>query len=612
MESNDPKYTVTIHVYDLSQGMARSMSQMFLGKQIDGIWHTGIVVYNQEYYFGGGICAGPPSQTPYGYPTKVENIGFTQIPQDVFHEFLQSISSKFSLSTYDLFKNNCNNFTEECCQFLTGESIPSYITGLPAEVLNTPLGRMIEPMITNIQNQMINGANNQLLPGMFEGNMNPQALNFSNNANNNSMTAPKTTTHNTGGVYEIKDYTDFSNIIKNNSAVVVDFFSLTCPPCMRIKPIYAQIAQDTSNDFPQIKFCSCNVSQVKDVSISLGVQSIPTFVFYHNGNVINRFSGANESELRKQINNLKNLVGVSPSQSQGFKKNNEIPNENLQKSPFLFSTPSTYEFYLYKSDKKDFPINKIKSYGETKIKDSEYWETFLELASNIDNAFQYFIPEKKRNLLCFVCKNIEKYIENHSDEVIPFYDLLRIMLAETAYCKIFHEEFSGTLDKIIEYFKKDQQKDFQLLPKPIKILILRTLVNNFSCESGKIQMLKKKDEILDLAEKTSKFFSKNDKMCVETCVMIIFNYLLTKDLPKERQAFLLEFLIDIGKKEEGSDSISLGVILSCNFVCFNMKNFIEILKNNEFEKVLMKAKISKNEKVVFAAKDAELICEGKI
>jgi hypothetical protein len=69
MDHSQPQtFKVTIHLYDLSQGMAKAFSPMFLGKQIDGIWHTGIVVYGKEYYFGGGICAGLPKQTPYGYP----------------------------------------------------------------------------------------------------------------------------------------------------------------------------------------------------------------------------------------------------------------------------------------------------------------------------------------------------------------------------------------------------------------------------------------------------------------------------------------------------------------------------------------------------------------
>jgi hypothetical protein len=71
-------FKVSVNIYDLSQGMARNLSPMFLGKQIDGIWHTGIVVYGKEFYFGGGICVGNPSQTPYGNPIKVEIVYFRE------------------------------------------------------------------------------------------------------------------------------------------------------------------------------------------------------------------------------------------------------------------------------------------------------------------------------------------------------------------------------------------------------------------------------------------------------------------------------------------------------------------------------------------------------
>lgn len=37
---------VTLFVYDLSGGLAKNMSKAIIGQQIDGIWHTGIVVYN--------------------------------------------------------------------------------------------------------------------------------------------------------------------------------------------------------------------------------------------------------------------------------------------------------------------------------------------------------------------------------------------------------------------------------------------------------------------------------------------------------------------------------------------------------------------------------------
>jgi hypothetical protein len=44
---------VLLHVYDLSNGMVKNFTHL-LGKEFEGIWHTGIVVYGREYFFGGG------------------------------------------------------------------------------------------------------------------------------------------------------------------------------------------------------------------------------------------------------------------------------------------------------------------------------------------------------------------------------------------------------------------------------------------------------------------------------------------------------------------------------------------------------------------------------
>ena len=39
--------SVVLYVYDLSGGLAKSMSRAIIGQQLDGIWHTGIVAYNK-------------------------------------------------------------------------------------------------------------------------------------------------------------------------------------------------------------------------------------------------------------------------------------------------------------------------------------------------------------------------------------------------------------------------------------------------------------------------------------------------------------------------------------------------------------------------------------
>lgn len=70
-------------------------------------------------------------------------------------------SPRFTQATYDLFRHNCNNFSDELCKFLIGKGIPERtypasnkpgvsltlasctdtdIINLPNEVLKTPLG----------------------------------------------------------------------------------------------------------------------------------------------------------------------------------------------------------------------------------------------------------------------------------------------------------------------------------------------------------------------------------------------------------------------------------------------------------------------------------------
>ncbi|KAK9726532.1 hypothetical protein RND81_05G221800 [Saponaria officinalis] len=151
-------HRVTLNIYDLSQGLARQLSTAFLGKAIEAIWHTGIVVYGNEYYFGGGIQHAPAASTPYGTPMKVVELGVTHIPQDVFEGYLEEISPRYTAATYSLLTHNCNNFSNEVAQFLVGATIPDYILQLPNEVMNSPMGHMMLPMIQQLEATLRAGA----------------------------------------------------------------------------------------------------------------------------------------------------------------------------------------------------------------------------------------------------------------------------------------------------------------------------------------------------------------------------------------------------------------------------------------------------------------------
>ncbi|GMF39497.1 unnamed protein product [Phytophthora fragariaefolia] len=135
---------VTLHVYDLSHGMARQLSPALLGKTIDGVWHTGVLVFGKEYFFGGGgIQAMAPELVVQRYgmnPVRTVPLGDTIRSQQEFEQFLRDNSARFTDATYDLLRHNCNNFSDEAAKFLVGSGIPQYILDLPNEALNSPFG----------------------------------------------------------------------------------------------------------------------------------------------------------------------------------------------------------------------------------------------------------------------------------------------------------------------------------------------------------------------------------------------------------------------------------------------------------------------------------------
>ncbi|XP_031503418.1 uncharacterized protein LOC116266375 [Nymphaea colorata] len=151
-------HKVTLNVYDLSKGLARQLSTTFLGKAIEAIWHTGVVVYGTEYYFGGGIQRDRAGTTPYGTPMKVIDLGVTHVPKDLFEQYLEDISPRYTAETYNLLYHNCNNFSNEVAQFLVGVTIPDYILQLPNEVMSSPMGALIMPMIQRLEMTLRSGS----------------------------------------------------------------------------------------------------------------------------------------------------------------------------------------------------------------------------------------------------------------------------------------------------------------------------------------------------------------------------------------------------------------------------------------------------------------------
>ena len=103
-----------------------------------------------------GCKWGYRNRHPGGTPKEIIRMGETQVDEALFQTFLDEVHSRFNVGTYSLLEHNCNNFSDECCEFLVGKKIPEHILRLPNEILETPFGQSIKPFLKVMENTMRN------------------------------------------------------------------------------------------------------------------------------------------------------------------------------------------------------------------------------------------------------------------------------------------------------------------------------------------------------------------------------------------------------------------------------------------------------------------------
>ncbi|HOE62948.1 MAG TPA: thioredoxin [Candidatus Sumerlaeota bacterium] len=99
-----------------------------------------------------------------------------------------------------------------------------------------------------------------------------------------------------GHPVEITDENFQKEIIESQLPAVVDFGATWCPPCRALEPIMEQLVDEFEG---QVKIGAVNVDNCRNTAGKYGIMSVPTVIFFKNGQEVERMVGLSPKDVMK-------------------------------------------------------------------------------------------------------------------------------------------------------------------------------------------------------------------------------------------------------------------------------------------------------------------------
>ncbi|OGH21497.1 MAG: thioredoxin [Candidatus Levybacteria bacterium RIFCSPLOWO2_01_FULL_38_13] len=87
-------------------------------------------------------------------------------------------------------------------------------------------------------------------------------------------------------------------VLKSEMPVVVDFWAPWCAPCRIVSPIIEELAKEYEG---KVKVGKLNVDDSPQTAGKYGVMSIPSILFFKNGQPVKTMIGAQSKENYKKV-----------------------------------------------------------------------------------------------------------------------------------------------------------------------------------------------------------------------------------------------------------------------------------------------------------------------
>ena len=92
---------------------------------------------------------------------------------------------------------------------------------------------------------------------------------------------------------------DFEEALASNSLMMVDFWATWCGPCQRLGPVIEQLAEEYEDQ--NVIIGKVDVDQEPELARQYGVMTIPTVIFFRDGQELERKVGAMPIDIYAQF-----------------------------------------------------------------------------------------------------------------------------------------------------------------------------------------------------------------------------------------------------------------------------------------------------------------------
>ena len=91
-------------------------------------------------------------------------------------------------------------------------------------------------------------------------------------------------------------------VLESEKLVIVDFWAEWCGPCKALAPILDKICDEFGE---KVLVGKVNVDEVKQAPVTYGIRSIPTLLFFYNGEIVRQEVGLqSEQALIDSVNQV--------------------------------------------------------------------------------------------------------------------------------------------------------------------------------------------------------------------------------------------------------------------------------------------------------------------